>query len=236
VVTLTDLANHTSGIPRMPSNFTSTVTNARNPYVNYSIENLYAFLAHLQLAREPGTQSEYSNAAVGLLGVILQKVYNTSYEALIVKYICDPLGMADTRVFIRKEDSARFAKGYNAGRQTSQWDLPPAFAGAGAIRSTARDLLIYAAANLGKAPSPLNKAIQLTHEVTFSNNTVTTGLNWFYLKSGGEKFLFHNGGTGGFKSWLGIHEKKQFAVVILSNSTAEPGEMGRELVKWLENN
>ncbi|HSC37381.1 MAG TPA: serine hydrolase domain-containing protein, partial [Chitinophagaceae bacterium] len=153
VVTITDLSNHTSAIPRMPSNFGKTITDRRNPYINYTVENLYSFLAHLQLTRDPGTQFEYSNAAVGLLGTILQKMYNDSYESLIVKYICDPLSVQDTRVFIRKNDSARFAKGYNdQGEQTSQWDLPAAFAGAGAIRSTASDMLKYAAAQLGKAP------------------------------------------------------------------------------------
>ena len=237
VVTLIDLSNHTSAIPRMPSNFMRTATDPRNPYANYSIENLYTYLAHLQLTREPGTQLDYSNTAVGLLGVILQKMYDTSYEALMLKYICDPLHMEDTRLLIRKDDSVRFAKGYNAlGKKTSYWYLPPAFAGAGGIRSTARDMLKYAAANLGKAPRPLNKAIQLTHEVTFSKNTSAIGLNWFYRQYGHEKFLYHNGATGGFRSYLGINEKEQFAVVILSNCTVGADEMGIALMKWLEKN
>ena len=235
VVTLRDLSNHTSAIPRMPSNFQSTVVDPKDPYINYSIGNLYAFLKHLQLTREPGKEYEYSNMAVGLLGTILQKIYHRSYEELILKYICNPLGMNDTRVSIRKNDSSFFAKGYNAnGVYNGPWNLPSSFAGAGAIRSTARDMLKYADANSGKAPGSLGKAMQLTHDTTFSDNQATIGLGWHYIQPGDKKVLFHNGGTGGYRTYLAINTQKKIAVVILSNCATSPDQEGNALMKWLE--
>jgi len=237
VVTLRDLSNHSSAIPRMPSNFQSAVTDPKDPYRSYTVDELYSFLKHLQLTREPGKEFEYSNTAVGLLGTILQKVYHMSYEELILKYICGPLGMNDTRVAIRQNDSATFAKGYSEnGVYNGPWNLPAPFAGAGSIRSPARDMLIYADAQLGKARGSLHKAIQLTHDTTFSNHQATLGLNWLYIKPGHEKVLFHNGGTGGYRAYLAIHTRRKFAVVLLSNCAISVDKEGNALMKWLERN
>jgi CubicO group peptidase (beta-lactamase class C family) len=237
VMTLRDLSNHTSAIPRMPSNFQSTVLDPKDPYSGYSVDNLYSFLKHLQLAREPGKTYEYSNAAVGLLGMILQNIYHRSYEELIVKYICNPLEMNDTRVSVRKNDSSFFAKGYDEnGVYNGPWNLSPPFAGAGSIRSTARDMLKYAEANAGKSPGSLGKAMQLTHDTTFSNNQVTIGLGWHYIQPGNKKILFHNGGTGGYRTYLSIDTQNKIAVVLLSNCAISPDEDGNALMKWLEKN
>ena len=133
-VTLKTLSNHSSGIPRMPNNFHSADNN--NPYKDYSDQDLYSFYKTFKMDRKPGAQYEYSNLAAATLGVILEKVYKKSYQDLIVEIICDPLGMDETREFIRKNDSIRFVKGYNEeGKYNSQWDFD-AMAPAGSIRST----------------------------------------------------------------------------------------------------
>ena len=95
---------------------------------------------------------------MGTLGVILEDVNKKTYEALIIEKICKPLAMNETRLLLRKEDSARFAKGYDAtGQPISQWDFK-ILGAAGGIRSTTADMLKYAKANFGEAPSSLKKA------------------------------------------------------------------------------
>jgi CubicO group peptidase (beta-lactamase class C family) len=235
--TIRTLSNHTSGLPRMPANFQPTVTNGKDPYANYTIRDLYRFLHELKLEREPGSQFEYSNLAVGLLGTILQKQYNKSYEELLLSLIAVPLKMNDTRVNIRPMDSAQFASGYDdKGVYNGPWNLAAAFAGAGAIRSTARDMLIYAAAELGEpgVPGPLATAMQLTQTVTFQDGQTRIGLGWIFVASGGDEILFHNGGTGGYRSYLGIDLKKKIAVVLLSNCAIGVDEEGARLMAWLE--
>jgi serine-type D-Ala-D-Ala carboxypeptidase/endopeptidase len=59
---------------------------------------LYEFLSGYKLTRDIGSQYEYSNLGVGLLGHALSLRAGMSYEALVRSRICDPLGMADTRV------------------------------------------------------------------------------------------------------------------------------------------
>ena len=233
-VTLKTLSNHSSGIPRMPANFHPR--DNENPYQDYDLPDMYSFYKTLTLSRKPGSQFEYSNLGGATLGIILEKVYKKNYQELFVETICDPLGMTDTREFIGKNDSTRFAKGYTEeGKYNEPWDFE-AMAPAGSIRSTATDLLTYAHANLGAVPKSLEKAIQLSHVPTFTDGTNKIALGWLYIKPGKDEVLFHNGGTGGFRSYLAINLDKQFAVVVLSNTSIGVEDVGNALMKWLEAN
>jgi len=238
-VTILTLANHTSSFPRMPANFHSTVKNEKDPYATYTLQNLYSSLHDLILIRKPGSKLEYSNFAVGLLGTILQKEYRKTYEQLLFVNLTRPLGMKDTRVNLRKKDSAHFATGYDQqGEYNGPWNLTPPFAGAGAIRSTARDMLKFAAAEMDQAnpPASIKKAMALTKSITFENGGNRIGLGWFYQRWEGNDILFHNGGTGGFATFLAIDPQKKFAVVILSNCGIIVDNEGYQLISWLEKN
>ena len=231
-VTLKSMSNHSSGLPRMPTNFHPA--NQDNPYQDFDDQDLFSFYKHLTLARKPGEQYEYSNLAAATVGVILERIYKKSYQELLLETICKPLGMRKTKEFLLKTDSARFAKGYNAtGQYNPPWNFQ-AMAPAGCIRSTAFDLIIYAKANLGTAPAALEKAIQLTHAPTFSDGTNKTGLGWHYIKVGLEEVLFHNGGTGGYRTYLAINLEKKLAVVVLSNTSIGVESVGNAIMDWLQ--
>jgi len=229
-VTVKSLINHSSGIPRMPDNFGPGMV---DPYKDYDERQMFSFYKHFTPTRKPGDQYEYSNLAVGTVGVILEHINKSGYENMLVNTICKPLGMNDTRVYLRAQDSARFATGYDNGQDASPWNFK-AFMGAGGIRSTATDMLKYAAAQLGTAPKPLNKAIQLTHVSTFKTAQANVALAWIITKPGNDDLFFHNGGTGGYRSYLAINPQKKFAVVMLSNTTIGVDGVGNDLMKWLE--
>src|SRR5699024_777521 len=100
-ITLEELATHTSGLPRMPSNFFAT-QNPLNPYVHYAVHDLYEFLDQYKLTKVPGTHFQYSNLGVGLLGTILAHAAGLTYTQLLQKYITQPLQMDDTELKIPK--------------------------------------------------------------------------------------------------------------------------------------
>ena len=104
-ITLVDLATHTSGLPRLPTNLSPKDPN--NPYADYSVEQFYQFLSTYQLTRDIGSQYEYSNLGGGLLGHILALRAGMSYEALVESRICDPLGMNSTRITLIPEMKRR---------------------------------------------------------------------------------------------------------------------------------
>jgi CubicO group peptidase (beta-lactamase class C family) len=231
-VTLKSLSNHSSGLPRMPDNLHST--DETNPYKDYKEQDLFRFYQHLKLTRKPGDKYEYSNLAAATLGVILERLYKKSYQELFLATICNPLGMHETRQFLLQRDSAHFAAGYSeTGQYNGPWDFQ-AMAPAGCIRSCASDLLIYARANLGAGPASLEKAIQLTHVPTFTDGTNKTGLGWHYIHVGKDELLFHNGGTGGYRTYLAINLEKKLAVVVLSNTAIGVEAVGNSIMGWLD--
>lgn len=232
-ITLVDLATHSSGLPRMPSNFSPK--DPQNPYADYTVAQMGQFLMRHKLQRKPGEKSEYSNLGMGLLGHILQLKSGYDYESLVEKVITGPLEMTHTRITLDEDDLARLAQGHDSdGQPAKNWDLPT-LAGAGAIRSTSGDMLKYVAANVGLRPSKLDKAIALSQQVHFKNPDDAggdVGLGWQLQRV--NKLVWHNGGTGGYSSFIGMQPEKKIGVVVLGNSSSDyVTQLGFRLVKLL---
>ncbi len=234
-VTLQSLSNHSSGLPRLPGDLFKEASNA-NPYAHYDNKRLFGFLKNYQLTREPGAQYEYSNLAVGLLGVILEKVSGKPYEQMVKEIIFQPLGMKETMVTIGKKDSARFTQGYDPrGEPAHSWEFISLTA-AGGIRSTVNDMLLYAKGELGDAKPALQNAIELTHQPTFAFGSTKVGLGWHFYEFGDYKYSSHNGQTGGYCSSMTMDRKNKIAVVILTNASVDAGQVSNRLINWLEKN
>jgi D-alanyl-D-alanine-carboxypeptidase/D-alanyl-D-alanine-endopeptidase len=157
-----------------------------------------------------------------------------SYEALVRSRICEPLGMADTRVTLTPEMKARLAVGHSETlAPVSNWDIPT-LAGAGALRSTVNDMLIFLAANLGYAKTPLAEA--MADEVSVRRSAGAPDMEiayaWHIQTKDGSSIIWHNGGTGGYRSYMGYDPKARAGVVVLSNisTQAGPDDIGRHLL------
>jgi hypothetical protein len=158
---------------------------------------------------------------MGLLGHVLTLEAGTNYESLVVGRICRPLKMDSTRITLTPELQSRFATGHNEiGEAVPSWDLPT-LPGAGAIRSTANDLLKYVSANLGLEPSTLTPLIAKTHAVYVDRtNGPHMGLAWFTTSTPQKtKIILHDGATAGCSAFIGFDKARRRGVVILSNST-----------------
>lgn len=225
-ITLRHLATHTSGLPRWPENCWAPKDPA-NPYAEISADHLYECLRVCELRALPGTQFEYSNIGMATLGHILSICREKSYEELIQERVAQPLSMQETKVSVNPEMQGQFASGYHLGQEVSHWDLPSPVAGCGALRSNIRDMTKFLAANMGEA-SLLSQAMQKCHEEQFSPTPgLAVGFGWVLSNSNQAELVWHNGGTGGFRSYLGFNPKTKRGVVILSNSTEDwPDELG----------
>ncbi len=222
-ITLGHLATHMSGLPRLPDNFAPADDN--NPYADYGVDELYAFLSSHRPDRAPGAENEYSNVGSGLLGHALALRSGGSYEALVTERIAAPLGMRDTAITSRPQWKGRRATGHDAGLEpVSDWDLV-ALQGAGALRSTANDLLIFLKAAMGKEPSPLAPAFatMLATRVPLGDGSAEQALGWVIVGRGDQQVVWHNGGTGGYRSFVGFRPSTGVGVVVLSNTATEAG-------------
>jgi CubicO group peptidase (beta-lactamase class C family) len=214
-ITLKMLANHTSGLPRMPSNMTEDFEKYKdeNPYRDYDSVRLDEYLKNqMKLDSIPGAQASYSNLGAGLLGYILCLNSKQTFEDLLQQYIFKPLKMYNSSTFV---DKHTIVKGqYVDGNETANWDMR-VLEGAGAIKSTAKDMAKFAIQNIEGGTY-----YDLVQEPTFSiNEWRKMGLGWNITDIPEENIhvFSHNGGTGGYRSNIVVSRKNKIGVVVLSN-------------------
>ncbi|MBY0241207.1 MAG: serine hydrolase [Burkholderiaceae bacterium] len=215
-ITLRDLATQTSGLPRLPTGFVPP--DMANPYVGYGAAELQSFLRGHQLARKPGASYEYSNLGYGLLGVALATRAGKPYDTLVHERIAVPLGMQSTGIALTPDIRARLAPGHDAiGKPAGNWDFD-AMAGAGALRSTATDMLRYLQTLMpAAAGTPYALAIQRQRPVMQGTDIA---LGWHLSDVRGTRIVWHNGQTGGYAAFAGVTADGKRAVVVLANTSA----------------
>jgi len=223
-ITLKHLSTHTSGLPLWPSNLTE----------DYTVEQMYDFLSGYRLPRISGEYFEYSNIGAGLLGHILSNVSGLESENLFVERICNKLNLDDTKIDIDEEQKSRFAKGHDLnGNPVDHSDVSGfLIRGAGALRSTAEDMLKFLEAQLGMVETDLDTAILNTHEVRSDiiPDTFGVGLGWMVQNNQTSEVFYHNGLTEGFCSFIGFDKNRNLGVVVLSNSSRDITDIGLHLL------
>ena len=229
-ITLESLSLQTSGLPCLPSNLTAA-DDPSDPYAEYSVERLYQFLWNYTLTRDVGAGYEYSNLGVGLLGHVLARSTGMDYSTLLESRITAPLGMTNTRIELSPEIKAILSSTYDAAlAPVPGWDIG-VLAGAGALRTTANDLLRFLAANLGYTRTPLAPAMAAMLKVRCPTGTpgLEAALGWLVSNSG---IVWHDGSTGGYRSFVGFNPSTRTGVVVLSNAETDPGvdDIGRHLL------
>src|SRR5262249_10107001 len=126
-----------------------------------------------------------------------------------------------TAITLSSDLMSRLATGHDSQLQAvSNWDLPT-FAGAGALRSTANDLLTFIGAVLGYTDSTLAPALaeMLTIRMQTGKPGLDIALGWVVRIRGHDEIVLHNGGTGGYCTFLGYLRKARVGVVVVSNTS-----------------
>ncbi|WP_433169226.1 serine hydrolase domain-containing protein [Kribbella sp. CA-247076] len=229
-VTLEELASHRSGLPRLAP---SVLPQARgllarftgaDPYP-YTVEEL---LDHAHSADVDGRgEAQYSNLGGALLGQALAKAAETEYDALLTERLLRPSGMTATRLPSTEAQAA--PKGYSTGgRQEDPW-LAGGYAPAGGAVSTAADLAALAQ-RLLETPGPLATALEPRHEYDGEDRI---GLHWITspLPETERSMVWHNGGTGGYRSFLALDRDRGRAVVVLSDVASDVDDLGADLLR-----
>ena len=228
-ITLLDLATYTSGLPNLPDNFAPI--DPVNPYADYTVAQLYAFLNGFVPRYDPGTHYEYANLGFGLLGHALALRAGRSYEDLVVERICTPLGLDSTRITLSASLRGRLAQGHDSGLDwAANWDLPT-LAGAGALRSTANDLFTFLEACLGVRETPLAPAFARMLAVRRRAWTqMDVAFGWFVSSRNDDEIVWKDGETGGYTSFVGYSMKSRLASIVLSNAVILNSDIGFHLI------
>ncbi|MDQ6722966.1 MAG: beta-lactamase family protein [Thermoproteota archaeon] len=217
-ITLEQLATHTSGLPDFPLNF------VRNQ--SYSDKQIYDKLADTKLLSRPGAIVNYSDIGMALLGHALSFKAHKSFEQLVDERILKVLGMNSTGITLTNETKFHFAKGHMAGKEIGLEFLPELIQPAGAMYSSAKDLLKYLSANLNFIHTKLNLPMQDTHllrQVLSSSQssnqtlplTTYVGLGWITTTNFISSVTWHTGSIYGYTSFIGFNPEKKTGIVIL---------------------
>jgi serine-type D-Ala-D-Ala carboxypeptidase/endopeptidase len=218
-ITLLDLVTHTA---RLPNNGRTLIRQAlrdqKHPFARYSVEDLHGDVARARIRRRIGERVRYSNLGFGLLGHLLARAAGSSYDTLVTERITGPLGLADTAV--HPSDRTRYARGH-MNRRTPAPDCEiPTLGGAGALRSTARDMVAPLRAHIDPSTTPLEGPLEDVQRLRVEVARGRHGIASAWLLRRGERgtVAWHNGGTPGFGSFVGFDRRAGAGIVVLTNT------------------
>jgi serine-type D-Ala-D-Ala carboxypeptidase/endopeptidase len=230
-ITLFDLATHTSGLPRTDPKY-GPLDNSK-AYAEYTIDELYRFLGGYELTRDIGERYEYSNIGFGLLGHALALAAGLSFEELLRERITGPLGMTSTAVTPTPSMQPRLASGHDAALEPVPRFELSVLAGAGALLSTANDLVKFISAEIGFTHTPLAPAMtaQLAPRLPMNPRGSQTALGWHVTATGaGDEILWHSGSTPGFVSIVCLDKSRRMGVAVLNNRSGGGDNLGFHLL------
>jgi CubicO group peptidase (beta-lactamase class C family) len=221
-VELVHLATHTSGLPRqMP------LGEGLNSTTNKQVFN---YLNEATLASPPGETFLYSNLAFGILGLVIVRQEHASLERLYKSRISGPLGMADTRLSLNRNQTSRLMQGYNAqGVAVPHGERGfPGENAAGALHSTLPDMMRYMAFGLGLADVELNRTRPLMFKPRYAETQpgVRIGLAWDIrvLPDGDGLAFSKDGATSGFSSFIAFAPSSTTGAAVLTNRKSCPAQ------------
>ncbi|WP_052850721.1 serine hydrolase domain-containing protein [Streptomyces avicenniae] len=228
-VTLESLSTHRSGLPGLPRSAHPTRRtlalwrHGTNPYG----EDLDQLLDQARGVPLGKPRPRYSNLGFELLGHALAAAADTPYAALLRRRVTDPLGCDD---FYVPATADQLRPGALTGRSRRGRPREPwtgeAVGPAGGVRATLTGMARLTAALLdGSAPG-----VAALEPVAPFGSGARIGAAWITVRMKDRDVTWHNGGTGGFRSWLGLDRAAGTGVVLLSASAAPLDRYGFALL------
>lgn len=212
-VELWHLTTHTSGWPTAPANLQPT--DPDRPFWGYTEEMLHRYISNVAPMREPGTEFEYSNLSVGLLGEMLADRAGMSYEEAVIERVFERLGIDDIQITLDADDMKRLAPATSQGRSTKPWgDIGPVNA-AGMWVASGPAMLEFAVANLSDEDEGIYESLEIAREPMAESGFGQVCYGWMLAKDG--TTYWHNGMTGGYSSYMAVNRDLDAAVVVLTN-------------------
>lgn len=235
-VTLRQLAAHRSGLSAFPDEYLKKFPDTDNISRDFTTNDMYAYLGNPNGKQEPG-RFEYSNFGAGLLGHVLATTTKKTYEGIVTDTLLEPLGMTSTFVTIKDGHAKDIAQGYSmSGSPAKLLDWSGgALDGAGSLKSTAHDMVLFIKANLDGGDSPVTHSLRKAHEPQFDGETAIGWMLPGFIDRfvGIQSVLWHNGLTPGYASYIAIDTKRKAGIVILSNKATPVDVPGSTLMRLI---
>jgi beta-lactamase class C len=236
-ITLGELASHTSGLPNRPGEY------ERGHRGRYTWPDFVRFLNSWKAdpKHEPGKQYLYSDSAMVLLRIALQRRFNTPFARLMHQRVTGPLGMTSTALPLPRDLLGRAVQGYNPqglpdgrpGMEGGTFEWP----GSGQIYSSSRDMATFMVANMGELAGhgEIESAMAFAQQPYFTvSPRLKIGLAWQIVNSGNIRILDKNGGLNNTSTYIGFAPQRKLGIVILVNRGRQHATLiGRKILHVL---
>ena len=214
--TLEQLSTHTSGLPRIPRElWRRALTRHPDPYGDLDHDLIVDGLVRTRRSRR--TRPSYSNLGAGLLGHALATWAGTDYDSLVQQRICRPLGLLATTCHPDTEPAGARRRGTP---HPTAWHFD-ALAGAGGLWSTLDDQLRFLGAQLDPPADGLGEAIRMTQQPRVPGRRLDQCLGWLRLHGREGELWWHNGGTAGYRSFVGVQATSAVAVLTATDRSVD---------------
>jgi len=216
-ITIHHLLIHTSGIP----SFTNRQDWREQNLKKHTVDEMVKEYCSGDLEFDPGTKFSYNNSGYFLLGTIIEKVTNKSYETVLKERIFDPVGMNNSGYDhfenIIENRAAAYQKAPGGYMHAAYLDMSNPYA-AGALYSTADDLYLWDQALYS------NKLLSKKYKkIMFTPYKDNYAYGWGVYKSQlGEStdsinVITHSGGINGFSTRIYRMIDDKHLIVLLNN-------------------
>jgi cyclic peptide transporter len=230
-ITIRELLHHTSGIP------TETISKIPKGNDGDMLEKTVRAIDNLELKNFPGVKYEYATINYDILGLIINKVSNMSFEEYLQKNILQALSLKSTSVGTPVNDN--FSKGYKVSFYKPREYQAPRCKGnnpAGYVISDAEDMGKWLKYQLFIDTSSFENIIHKSHLPNLKvapNGLLSCASGWF-VEIYGDPKIYHGGLNPNFSSFVGFLPDKKIGIAILSNSNSSyTAYMGNIILKTL---
>lgn len=216
-ISISHLLNHTSGL----SNYTSLPEyNQRLNKLKLTQQEMLNLFVRQASAFKPGTSFAYNNSGYYLLGMIIEKITDMTFEDYITSFILQPLGMLNTGVYNNQKVITKIASPYQSSweayTQCEYIDMSSIFA-AGSMYSTIDDLYLW------DQSFYTDRLISHdTLETAFHSSNLKYRFGWFLDEHFNRKRMYHGGAYRGFRSELHRYPEDQTSIIMLTNYEPVP--------------
>lgn len=218
IIIIKNILSHTSGLPRLPAFFLQKMTDLNDPYASLNRNDLYEYLQNPSEINKPEKYC-YSNLGYGLLGEILKTHFNTGLYEIAKELIFNPLNMHCTKPLEQFANDANIARGHTIKNTETAYWRDDVLEGAGFLLSCNEDMNKFLALQMSSTDYAIGDAVLRTHELLSHK----TGMGWhiknglFARLLGYSGYIWHNGMTGGFSSFMAFNKKKEVGFTLLAN-------------------
>ena len=238
-VTIWSLATHTSGLPRLPTNFSESNTDANNPFKYYTDADLQRFLLEYHLLQK-GTYL-YSQVNYVLIEKIIEIVEKEKYSEVLHRKLLEPLHLQSTTYHLDNSQKQRLTTGYLLDGSEAPSAAFSTFYGAIGLMSDMQDLIRFVRVNLSLEASPLQSSLVKTQGAqvnTGISKDIDVGIGWHIVRPKRRFYevVSHRGTGIGHQAYIAFVPETTTAVIVLANSRHSLEGLGYFMLKMINNN